>query len=84
MRKMHLGWLFVVAWLLMGCNSGRLSPQALQQKLDSIARLESKERLEAQGIHLDRDVSPIQLFYDSLGIQPLPVRYTQDLSLIHI
>lgn len=78
MRKMHLGWLFAAAWLLMSCNSGRLSPQALQQKLDSIARLESKERLEAQGIHLDRDVSPIQLFYDSLGIQPLPVRYTQD------
>jgi hypothetical protein len=50
----------------------------MQQKLDSIAKLEAKEKLEAQGIHLDRDVSPVQLFYDSLGIQTLPIRYSED------
>ena len=47
-------------------------------KLDSIQRLEAKERLAAQGIHLDREVSPVQLFYDSLEIQPLPIRYSEE------
>ena len=57
-------------------SSGELSPAELQMKLDSIHRLEAKERLAAQGIHLDREVSPVQLFYDSLEIQPLPIRYS--------
>lgn len=55
-----------------------MSPELLQQKLDSIRRLENKERLAAQGINLDREVSPLQIFYDSLGIQPLPLRYSED------
>ena len=59
-------------------NSGEMSPELLQQKLDSIRRLENKERLAAQGINLDREVSPVQIFYDSLGIQPLPLRYSED------
>ena len=59
-------------------NSGEMSPELLQQKLDSIRRLENKERLAAQGINLDREVSPLQIFYDSLGIQPLPLRYSED------
>ena len=59
-------------------SSGELSPAELQMKLDSIHRLEAKERLAAQGIHLDREVSPVQLFYDSLEIQPLPIRYSEE------
>ena len=59
-------------------SSGNLSPAELQHKLDSIQRLEAKEKLAAQGINLDREVSPIQLFYDSLDIQPLPLRYSED------
>lgn len=73
---------FVVAVLavlaLVSCKNNRLTPEQMQQKLDSIAKLEAKEKLEAQGIRLDRDVSPVQLFYDSLGIQPLPIRYSED------
>lgn len=63
---------------LSSCKERRLSPQAMQHKLDSIARIENIERLEAQGIRLNKDVSPIQLFYDSLNLQPLPIRYTDD------
>ena len=59
-------------------SSGNLSPAELQHKLDSIQRLEAKEKLAAQGINLDREVSPVQLFYDSLDIQPLPLRYSED------
>ena len=55
-----------------------MSAEQMQHKLDSIAKIEAKENLEAQGIHLDREVSPVQLFYDSLGIQPLPIRYSED------
>ena len=74
--------LFVVAVLaglaLVSCKNNRLSPEEMQHKLDSIARLENIEKLKAQGINLDREVSPVQLFYDSLGIQPLPIRYSED------
>ena len=59
-------------------SSPGLSPEEMQHKLDSIAKLEAKEKLEAQGINLDREVSLVQLFYDSLGIQPLPIRYSED------
>lgn len=73
---------FIVAVLavlaLVSCKNNRLTPEQMQQKLDSIAKLEAKEKLEAQGIRLDRDVSPVQLFYDSLGIQPLPIRFSED------
>lgn len=59
-------------------SSDSMSPAELRMKLDSIQRLEAKERLAAQGIHLDREVSPVQLFYDSLEIQPLPIRYSEE------
>ena len=74
--------LFVIAALavlaVVSCRNNRLSPEQMQHKLDSIAKVENKEKLEAQGIHLDREVSPVQLFFDSLGIQPLPLRYSED------
>lgn len=62
----------------VACRNNRLSPEQMQHKLDSIAKLEAQEKLEAQGIHLDREVSPVQLFYDSLDIQPLPIRYSEN------
>ena len=62
---------------LVACGN-KMSPGQLQQKLDSIAKVEAVERLEAQGIRLDADVSPIQLFFDSLNLQPLPIRYSAD------
>ena len=79
MRKGILGVLLLLAVLMLGaCRNNRMSPEQMQQKLDSIAKLEAKEKLEAQGIHLNSDVSPVQLFYDSLGIQNLPIRYSED------
>ena len=62
---------------LVACGN-KMSSGQLQQKLDSIAKVEAVERLEAQGIRLDSDVSPIQLFFDSLNLQPLPIRYSAD------
>ena len=64
--------------LLAACGNRQMSPGEMQQKLDSIARLETIEQLEMQGIHIGKDVSPIQLFFDSLNIQPLPVRYSDE------
>jgi hypothetical protein len=64
--------------LLAACANKRMSPADMQQKLDSIARLETIEQLEMQGVHIGKDISPIQLFFDSLNIQPLPVRYSED------
>ncbi len=70
--------LVILAAMLSSCRHGRMSSAQMQQKLDSIARLENQEQLEARGIRLDRDVSPVQLFYDSLNIQPLPIRYSDE------
>jgi len=78
MRSCTYGIVLLAVLTLGGCKNNRLSPEQMQHKLDSIAKLENKEKLEAQGIHLDREVSPVQLFYDSLGIQPLPIRYSED------
>ena len=64
--------------LLIACGNKQQSPADIQKKLDSIARLETIEKLEMQGIHIGKDVSPIQLFFDSLNIQPLPVRYSDE------
>ena len=64
--------------LLAACGNRQMSPGEMQRKLDSIARLETIEQLEMQGIHIGKDVSPVQLFFDSLNIQPLPVRYSDE------
>ncbi|MBR5747630.1 MAG: hypothetical protein IKY01_02460 [Prevotella sp.] len=64
--------------MLAACGRKQMSPVDMQKKLDSIARLETIEQLEMKGIHFGKDVSPIQLFFDSLNIQPLPVRYSAD------
>jgi hypothetical protein len=59
-------------------NNNPRVPADLQQKLDSIRALEQLERLRAQGINLDENASPMQQFYDSLAIQPLPLVYSAD------
>ena len=64
--------------MFVACGNKQPSPGDLQAKLDSIARLETIEQLEMQGIRVGQDISPIQLFFDSLNIQPLPVRYSED------
>ncbi len=77
MKQLRLCILLLLDVLLVAaCGNRRMSD--MQQKLDSIARVETIEQLEMQGIHIDKDISPIQLFFDSLNIQPLPVRYSDD------
>jgi hypothetical protein len=79
MKKLMMVLLSITLVLLSACkNNKQMSPEEMQHKLDSIARLENIERLKAQGINLDREANPVQLFYDSLNIQPLPIRYSED------
>lgn len=70
--------LLLAAVLVTACGNRRWSDSQMQQKLDSIAKLENLEMLEAQGININKDISPIQLFFDSLNLQPLPIRYSED------
>lgn len=77
MKKIGMG-LLTMLLLLTACKNRQMSPEEMQHKLDSIARLENIERLKAQGIDLEREVSPVQLFYDSLNIQPLPIRFSEE------
>ena len=63
--------------LLSGCGNRRLSPEVLQQKIDSVYALEKMEQLKSQGVKLGQ-TSPFQLFYDSLAIQPLPMSYSEE------
>lgn len=68
----------VVFCLLCSCVGRKMSPEELQQKLDSVKAVEVKEQLELQGIHLEESDNPLQIFYDSLEIQPLPLSYSED------
>lgn len=58
------------------CDS-RLSQANLQQKLDSIAKLENLEKLKLQGIDLE-DYDPLKAFMDSLSLQTLPLSCSED------
>lgn len=49
----------------------------MQEKLDSVRRVEQIEQLKLQGIQLE-STNPFQMFFDSLGIQPLPLRSSAD------
>jgi hypothetical protein len=63
--------------LLASCGNSRTSQAVLEQKIDSIKALEVKRQLRMKGIKLD-DVSPFQMFYDSLYLQSLPISYSED------
>ena len=66
-----------IAALVLSCGNSRTSPQELQRKIDSVNALEAARQLELQGIRLG-ERSPFQLFYDSLSIKSLPLRYSED------
>ena len=63
--------------LLASCGNSRTSQAVLEQKIDSIRALEVKRQLRMKGIKLD-DVTPFQMFYDSLYLQSLPISYSED------
>lgn len=78
MKNITIGLFVITVMSLSACKNKQMSPEEMQHKLDSIARLENIERLKAQGINLDGDANPVKMFYDSLNIQPLPIRYSED------
>jgi hypothetical protein len=62
-----------VALLLSACSGSRRPSEAeLQRKVDSVERLENLRMLKLQGVNLE-EANPLQVFYDSLEIQSLPV-----------
>ena len=81
MKRILIGLsLFVsLAFMLLtiGCGNRRMSDAELQHKIDSLKALEVKRQLKLQGINLEEH-SPFQMFYDSLDIQTLPIRYSDD------
>ena len=76
--KKNLFWGLVLTALVAACGNKQPSAAELQRKIDSVQAVETVKRLEMQGISL-KERSPLQLFYDSLAIQVLPLRY-QDFS----
>ena len=63
--------------LMTACGNSRTSQAVLEQKIDSIKKLELKRQMKLDGIDID-DVSPFRLFYDSLNMQALPLEYSED------
>jgi len=62
----------IMVVVLSACGGGR-NHSDLQYKLDSIRKLEQLEQLRLQGIQLE-SANPFQMVFDSLAIQPLPLR----------
>lgn len=57
------------------CGHRRPSEAELRHKLDSIKALEVKRQMRLRGIQLE-ETSPVQMFYDSLKMQAMPVMYS--------
>lgn len=68
---------FFIAALAAGCGNRRMSEVELQSKIDSVNRLEVARQLKLRGIQLE-ETSPLQMFYDSLRMQPLPLNYSEE------
>ena len=51
--------------LLSACGGRGLSAEQMQQKLDSIKKIEVAERLAAEGINLQNSDNPLKQFYVS-------------------
>lgn len=64
--------------LAVACGDRRhLSEAELQHKIDSVMAVENMHQLRLQGINLE-EADPLQVFYDSLAIQPLPIVFDND------
>ena len=71
-------FLLSLAALMVACGGQRRPLMAeLQQKIDSIQTQEAVKELERQGVTF-KEQNPLEMFYDSLGLQVLPVRYSDD------
>lgn len=79
MRKVCAMLTLVVGVLLCGCVGNNARTDNLQEKIDSIHRIEQMELLRMQGVNLgDYDDNPLRVYYDSLEKEGLPLRYTRD------
>lgn len=70
---------FLIIIVVAGFTScgNRMSSEQLAQKLDSVKMVEQVEQLRLQGIQLE-DENPLHAFFDSLSVQPLPIRFTEE------
>ena len=75
MRNLLL--IFFIAALAAACGNRRMSEVELQSKIDSVNKLEVARQLKLRGIQLE-ETSPLQMFYDSLRMQPLPLNYSEE------
>ena len=66
-----------LAVLAAACGNRRMSDVELQQKIDSVNKLEVARQLKLRGIQLE-ETNPLQMFYDSLRLQPLPLSYSEE------
>ena len=66
----------ITALALAACNGGP-NRADLQRKIDSVLAVENMEHLRLQGINIEEG-NPLQEFYDSLNIQSLPLRSSED------
>ena len=56
MKQLRLHILLLMGVIMLAaCGNKQMSPTDMQQKLDSIARLETIEQLEMQGIHIGKN-----------------------------
>ena len=72
-----LGFIVVMV-MLSACGGRSMSAEQMQQKLDSIKKIEVAERLAAEGINLQNSDNPLKQFYDSLALLPLPITYSDE------
>jgi hypothetical protein len=75
--KSNLVLVLACVVLAVGCGRRRPSVEELMVKVDSIKRAEQVEQLRRQVLG-NSEASPLQVFYDSLNIQALPVSYSED------
>ena len=75
MRNLLL--ILFMAVLAAACGNRRMSDAELQHKIDSVKSLEVARQLRLRGIQLE-ETSPLQMFYDSLRMQSLPLNYSEE------
>lgn len=75
MRKLLFA--MCVMMLVAACGHRKPSASELQHKIDSVNALEQIRQLKLQGVQLGES-SPLEMFYDSLNLQALPLSYSDN------
>lgn len=78
MKKRQLLAMLGAVILLAACGGRRgISDAELAHKIDSVKKLEVLRQMQLRGIRLE-EPNPLQMFYDSLRLQSLPVSYSEE------